>query len=357
MSSPVTAVPVEPVSPAAAPPIPNPRGPISRWVAARLAGQPTVVPPPSVVGDPLVDGDLHLALHCLFELEFRGFSDVSSSQVDDPLLRELRRTLEEEFLDALRADIEADSGDSWTELARVAGAGWAVEHLLDRFDGPSLSRFMASEGTAAHFREFMVHRSAYQLKEADPHTLGLARLWPGRRKSAFVQIQFDEYGNGEPGQSHAELFAAAMAGAGLDTRYGYYTDRLPGETLATGNLLSLLACRRDLLAPLMGHLALFEMTSVEPMGRYAAAARLLGFPPAVAHFYDVHVVADEHHGRLARDILLGDSAIGVDPDGLDPAEVVWGAHALLRTEDRFARSLLRAWEEDSIPPPRTAARR
>src|SRR5690606_27121235 len=119
------------------------------------------------------------------------------------------------------------------------------------------------------------------------HTFGLARLSPGRRKSAYAEIQFDEYGNGEPGTSHAELFADAMAASGLDARYGAYVDRLPGATLATGNLLAILAGRPELLAPLVGHLALFEMTSVEPMGRYARAAARLGFPVEVRRFYDV----------------------------------------------------------------------
>ena len=38
-------------------------------------------------------------------------------------------------------------------------------------DGPSLSTFMAVDGLPSHMREFGVHRSPYQSKEAD-HTLG-----------------------------------------------------------------------------------------------------------------------------------------------------------------------------------------
>ena len=36
-------------------------------------------------------------------------------------------------------------------------------------DGSSLSRFLQSRATVDQFREFVIHRSAYQLKEADPH--------------------------------------------------------------------------------------------------------------------------------------------------------------------------------------------
>ena len=48
---------------------------------------------------------------------------------------------------------------------------------------------------------------------------------------------------------------------------------------------------------MVGHLALFEMTSVEPMGRYSVALRRHGAGAAARHFYEVHVVADAHHQR------------------------------------------------------------
>ena len=55
----------------------------------------------------------------------------------------------------------------------------------------------------------MLHRSAYQLKEADPHSFALPRLW-GPPKAAMVTIQADEYGGGRPERIHAQLFADAM---------------------------------------------------------------------------------------------------------------------------------------------------
>jgi hypothetical protein len=65
--------------------------------------------------------------------------------------------------------------------------------------------------------EFIVHRSAYQLKEADPHSWALPRL-TGRPKAAMVEIQADEYGGGDAGRMHAALFAKPMDGLGLDSR-------------------------------------------------------------------------------------------------------------------------------------------
>lgn len=43
----------------------------------------------------------------------------------------------------------------------------------------------------------------------DPHALGIPRI-SARAKSAPVEIQADEYGNGAPGRAHAELFAQTM---------------------------------------------------------------------------------------------------------------------------------------------------
>ena len=66
-----------------------------------------------------------------------------------------------------------------------------IRSLLLDDDGPSLSAYMEVDGTLAQMREFVVHRSAYQLKEADGHTFGhppsarpgeaAARRDPGRR--------------------------------------------------------------------------------------------------------------------------------------------------------------------------------
>ena len=65
---------------------------------------------------------------------------------------------------------------------------------------------MAEEGTIEQMREFAIHRSMYQLKEADAHTWGIPR-YAGPSRSAMIEIQMDEYGNGRPGEAHAELFA------------------------------------------------------------------------------------------------------------------------------------------------------
>ncbi len=283
--------------------------------------------------DPLADDDLQLALHVIYELSYRGFDGVDDRWEWDPAVLELRAQLEARFEDALRHVVGATH---LTDHAREVG------QVLDRFNGPSLSRHMEEQGTLDQFREFAIHRSAYQLKEADPHSWGIPRF-SGPRKAALIEIQSDEYGNGRPGQAHADLFAELMASLDLDPVYGSYLDRLPGVTLATGNLITMLGTQRRLRAALLGHLAGFELTSVAPMTRYLLAAMRLGLDERVRRFYEVHVEADEHHGALAASVLVGGDT---GSDGLDPAEICFGAAAMLVVEDRFARHLLHAWAHE-----------
>jgi hypothetical protein len=214
----------------------------------------------------------------------------------------------------------------------------ALRRVLDAGDdGPSVSSFMATDGTLAHLREFAIHRSPYQRKEADPHTWGIPRL-SGRAKAAIVEIQADEYGGGRQGEAHAELFGETMVALDLDPTYGAYVDDVPGVTLATTNLVTFLGLHRRLRGALVGHLAAFEMTSVGPMSRYAAAFRRLGV--GGHEFYDVHVEADAHHEVVAaHDLAQG---LALDEPAL-VGEILFGALAVTNAERRLARHLMTCW--------------
>jgi hypothetical protein len=275
------------------------------------------------------DDDAQLALHCIYELSYRGWVDVDARFEVDGSTLALRRSLE----DRLEAELRDAVGPMPTN---------AHDHLVALSTGTggrSLSQFIDQQGTTQQVREFLIHRSAYQLKEADPHTWGLPRL-SGRAKAAFATIQHDEYGAGQVGQAHADLFAQTMRALDLDDRYGHYLPALPGVTLATGNLISMLGLQRRLLPALLGHLALFEMTSIGPMGRYSHALARLGVSEEGRHFYDAHVVADEVHSQLAlRDLI--DGFLEAEPD-VAP-EISFGAAALTHVEAALSSHLLDSW--------------
>jgi hypothetical protein len=318
--------------------VPTPRGELSAFVLAELAaGPPHTLPraPLGAAADALDDDDLHLALYLCYELHYRGLPGVDERWEWDPGLLALRAALEARFEAALREAVPtspapADPGEIDVALRAIA----------DEDDAPSLSRHLERQGTVDELLEFVVHRSAYQLKEADPHSWAIPRLH-GPPKAALVEVQADEYGGGRPERVHAQLFADAMTALGLDCRYGAYLDRIPGSTLATVNLMSLLGLHRRLRGAIAGHLALFEMTSSLPNRRYAAAVRRLGFDdPRATAFFDEHVTADAVHENIAAVDLAGGLA------RQEPAlarDILWGARALVELEGRWARRLLGAW--------------
>lgn len=276
--------------------------------------------------------DLHLALYCMYELHYTGFSDVQPEWEWEPSVLQVRRTAEHRFESELRDAIgPAVTGpDGVTdELWRLARSG----------DGPSLSEWVRDHATVDHIRELFKHRSAYQLKEADPHTWGIPHL-PGRAKAVLASIQADEYGGGVPDDMHSALFVLSMEAVGLDAIPNLYLDELPTETIATTNLVSMLGLHRRLRGALVGHLALFEMTSTGPMSRYSEALRRLGLPGKARRFFDVHVIADEWHQHLAADGMVGGL---MESEPHLASDVIVGARMLSLVEQRFTRGILEAW--------------
>ena len=316
---------------------PAPRGELSGFLLGALAGPPFQLPDDLEVpgGDPLADDDLHLSLYLAYELHYRGVPGADERWEWDPSLLALRARLEERFETALRELVAPDGAHVPAEEVDLALRGIAE---ADR--GRSLSAHVEREATFEQVREFLVHRSAYQLKEADPHSWALPRL-SGAPKAALVEIQADEYGGGRADRIHAELFAGSLRALGLDPRYGAYLDLLPGVTLATVNLMSLFGLHRRLRGAIVGHLALFEMTSSVPNGRYARGLRRLGFGEDAIAFFDEHVEADAVHENVAAVDLAG-GLVRQEP-ALGP-DVLWGARALAELDRRWADHVLDAWE-------------
>jgi hypothetical protein len=314
--------------------LPDARGPLTTaLVAALRSNDPFAVPrPPSETLAPLTDEDVQLALWICFEFHYRGFEDAAAAWEWEPALIALRRDLENVMLDALREAVvvPAERAPLTDRLRRLVAAD----------DGPPLARYVQRRATREQFLEFVIQRSVYHLKEADPHTWGIPRL-VGRPKAALVEIQADEYGGGDATRIHAELFRNTMRGLGLDDTYGRYVDAVPAITLAGNNLMSLLGLRRELRGALMGHLAAFEMTSSAPNRRYSQGLRRLGGDAAARRFYDEHVTADALHEQLALHDLCGTLAED-EPELIE--DILFGAAAGLYLGNLSAEQMLDCWQ-------------
>jgi len=324
--------------------LPVPRGPLSQTVIDRLGAPPGRLEAAGGTSvDPLFSDDFQLALFVSFEVHYGGFDGVEEGWEWNPSLIAFRNELVEAFETALEDKIQrvpVAAGSVETELKEIAAQG----------QGPSLSSYLQREATLEEFREFVVHRSIYHLREADPHTWVIPRLHGGP-KAALIEIQADEYGGGSEARMHSSLFAGLMRTLELDPAYGVYLDRVPGTTLATVNLMSVFALQRRRRGAAMGHLALLEMDSSIPNRRYGDGLRRLGFGADATRFYDEHVEADSVHEAIAAHDLAG--ALAEQQPQL-ASDIVFGAESLAFVEDYFAKALLGAWgrgRSSLLPPP------
>ncbi|MGY1840459.1 MULTISPECIES: iron-containing redox enzyme family protein [unclassified Modestobacter] len=320
--------------------LPKPRGPLSAALCADLTGNSlhpaTVATAEALVAatpDPLTDEDLQLGLAICYELHYQGFDDVDDVWEWDPELLRLRALLEQAHLRALQelvpaVDLPADTVDR--QLTAV----------IEADDGPSLSRYLAKQGTVDQWREYLTVRSVYHLKEGDPHTWAIPRI-SGRSKAAMVEIQADEYGGGAPERMHSRLFAGMMRDLGLDDGYGALWDDAPAVAFTSVNTMSLFGLHRRWRGACLGHLAAVEMTSSEPSRRYSAGLRRLGFGPETSVFYDEHVEADAVHEQIAAVDMCG-SLVAEQP--ALAADVLFGAQCSLALDGLTAIHLLAAWE-------------
>ena len=281
------------------------------------------------------DDDIQLTLFVLYGLHYGGVVDTDDEWEWNPSLIALRRLLEDAFENELRAVVPVPPLPETTS-ASVASALFA---LTGEDSGPSLSRYVAAKATREQLTEFLVHRSIYTLKEADPHSWAIPRL-SGRAKAALVEIQADEYGGGRPERMHAAIFAGTMRGLGLDDRYGIYVDHVPAVTLASLNMMSMFGLNRRLRGAIAGHLAAFEMTSSIPNGLYARGFRRNGFGADVTWYFDEHVEADAVHEQIAGRDLAG--SLAEDEPALC-ADIMFGAAACLIVDGWAGQHMLDAW--------------
>ena len=319
------------------PALPASVGPVSAALLDHLRCRPPhrlFDPVQAPVGDSHPYGlDLHLALYVCYELHYRGFVGVDPRWEWDPGVLQFRGRLEGAFLEALRADV----GD----IVKVT-----VDDELDRIsvepaNGAGPSHHLRDAGTWDQMREYFVHRSVYHLKEGDPHAWAIPRL-TGVAKSAFVAVEFDEFGGGRSEWVHQKLFADLLEAAGLDATYLGYLNTVPAEALALVNLMSFFGLHRDLRGATVGHFAATEITSAPGSQRLVDALTRLGAPEPCIRFYAEHVEADAVHEQVVRRDVVGDL---VSREPHVETDVVFGIRTFELLEDRLADHLTSSWQD------------
>jgi len=239
----------------------------------------------------------------------------------------------------LEDDLEAALRARWPGVPDGVELEAGFFDWLEEQDGPSLARHVQTEATEEQVLDLLRVRSVYHLKEADPTMWTVPRL-PAAAKAPLVELQYDEYGVGDPARLHARLWAKGMEASGLRPEYGAYVDEAPLEILEQNNALSMFGLQRRLRGASVGHLAAFEATSSMPSRRMAQGLERLGFPAEMTDYYLEHVEADAVHEQVAlRDVCV---ALVREEPALEP-DVWFGAWACVHLEDRTARRLLDTW--------------
>lgn len=308
---------------------PQPRGALSERVMDALRTGRT----DGLAGAPAPDGpeDAQLTLWTLYEQHYRGFEDVAGELEWDPELIRVRRGLERALEEDLRARAPRLPGPE--DFADGLFA-FVADH-----DGPSLAAHVQRTATQDQVLELLRHKSIYHLKESDHTTWVIPRL-SDPVKAAVVELQYDEYGGGDPRRLHAHLFARGLEASGLSAEYGAYIDEAPTEILEQNNVMSLFGLNRRLRGASLGFLAAFEATSSGPSRRLAGGLERLGFPAEIVEYYTEHVEADAVHEQLAVRTICGQL---VEEEPALREDVFFGAWASLHLEDRYAERMLAAW--------------
>ncbi len=285
-----------------------------------------------VIGtEPDHDDDAQIALWTLYELHYRGFDDVDDTLEWQPQLLQVRHGLEQSFEARLRE--RYDAPDVTTPFAD------SFFDYVANHDGRSLASFVQRHADAEQVRELLSVRSIYHLKESDPSAWLVPRLTV-EPQAALMELQYDEYGAGDPNRLHAHLFAHGLEACGLRSEYGAYIDDVPCEVLEQNNAMSMFGLHRRLRGAALGHLAAFEATSSMPSRRMVQGLDRLGFPPKMIGYYEEHVEADAVHEQLAVRVVC-QSLLDAEPALAD--DVYFGAFTCLDLEDRFAGAMLEAW--------------
>ncbi|RBP65453.1 heme oxygenase-like protein [Brevibacterium sanguinis] len=326
---------------------PLPRGPVSEALIAVLTSdsevaradlevlRARVVTALEETDDLFVDEDLQLTLFLLYLLHYGPADFITGDWEWNPGLIGIRRLIEAQLEAALRVRVPLP--------VQLPATGEDVAAALFEMTAdaarPTLATWAARNASVEQMREFLIQKSIYTLREADPHSWAIPRL-RGRAKAALVEIQADEYGGGDPQRVHAEIFARTLRGFGLDDTPDAYLDVVPAVTLNSLNTMSFFGLNRRLRGAIVGHLAAFEMTSSIPNKFYSRAFGRHDCGDEVTDYFDEHVEADAVHEQIAGRDLAGGLADS-DPDLI--ADIIFGASACLYVDDLVGTHMHESW--------------
>lgn len=207
-------------------------------------------------------------------------------------------------LDAMRADLEDELIAPILAAAseRVAGqdARSYVERLLPEIRNTPPSAFLsyldASPHREHHYRNFLIQSSADLLAEASASALGVVGEF-GEPQSALFRILIDEFGYGEHGKKHSQLFRKTLSGFDLNTEYNAYWPLWDTPALAIHNTIHCLFQSPRHFFKQVGFLLFAETAYQQSTGEHFRYLKK-HHPSVDGTYFGEHAHIDIHHTRM-----------------------------------------------------------
>jgi hypothetical protein len=207
-------------------------------------------------------------------------------------------------LDAMRADLEDELIAPILAAAseRVAGqdARSYMERLLPEIRNTPPSAFLsyldASPHREHHYRNFLIQSSADLLAEASASALGVVGEF-GEPQSALFRILIDEFGYGEHGKKHSQLFRKTLSGFDLNTEYNAYWPLWDTPALVIHNTIHCLFQSPRHFFKQVGFLLFAETAYQQSTGEHFRYLKK-HHPSVDGTYFGEHAHIDIHHTRM-----------------------------------------------------------
>jgi pyrroloquinoline quinone (PQQ) biosynthesis protein C len=265
----------------------------------------------------------HLALGKIYDWYF---STPLIEQIDSmlsALLDDIRIVIENAMLAAITENIKARTTDN--PLTNIPGDG---KSFL-----PWYRRFISAHEASNHsfYREFLENRASladvrfYLAQETslDPRLDDILALLimgtDGPEKMELTSNLWDEVGNGNPADAHAEVFARTLDAAGVTQPF--IANNIMLESRICGNVSAALALSKRHYYKAIGYFGVTEYLTPRRFRSFVIGCKRLDLPEAAYEYHSLHIQIDSRHGpawfknviapavirepRCAHDIALG----------------------------------------------------
>ncbi|MGH8503916.1 MAG: iron-containing redox enzyme family protein [Gammaproteobacteria bacterium] len=285
---------------------PNLDGQARGWSAPLRAFEQALCEAPNVAYDELSTARdaahlfLQRVLYRIYRLNLFWYDELASYTNERSVyLHELRARIEAAWQPWERAQLRAIGRDA--DIARAL-----IERAEADLDPPYSADdyFFRDQMTLEGYRHLLAIASLDGLVEASQ----LSRILGGAANpvhARLTRLLLEEYGFGHLERKHSSYFTTMLQAANMRTEPEYYLDLVPWEVLALTNQSFLFSEQRRYFLRYIGGLLYFETSVPAAFRHYQAAAKRLGIAEDGRAYWDLHIHADERHGRwMLNDVAL-----------------------------------------------------